>query len=105
MAVTPNEISRVPIQTTNEEKSALTLTEVEGTKEQGANHLLLTWSLLTYTVLSIRHKLQKVMLSRNRPPQDSDMPAVSDDLKWLEDHGIDAKVIRRMKIDKVLMAE
>jgi hypothetical protein len=90
MAVTPNEISRVPIQTTNEEKSALTSTEVEGTKEQ---------------VLSIRHKLQKVMLSRNRPPQDSDMPAVSDDLKWLEDHDIDAKVIGRMKIDKVLMAE
>jgi hypothetical protein len=45
------------------------------------------------------------MLSRDRPPQDNDIPAVSDDLKWLEDHDIDAKVIGRMKIDKVLMAE
>jgi hypothetical protein len=31
------------------------------------------------------------------------MPAVSDDLKWLENHDTDAKVIRRTKIDKVLM--
>jgi hypothetical protein len=42
MAVTPDEISRVPIQITNKEKLALISTEVEDTKEQGANHLLLT---------------------------------------------------------------
>jgi hypothetical protein len=32
------------------------------------------------------------------------MPAVSDDLKWLEGRDSDAEVIRRTKIDKVLKA-
>ena len=44
------------------------------------------------------------MLLRDRAPQDSDMPTVSDDLKWLEGHYIDAEVFRHAKIDKVLKA-
>jgi hypothetical protein len=44
------------------------------------------------------------MLSRVDLPQDSDMPAVSDHLKWLEDHDIDADVIRHTKINKVVKA-
>jgi hypothetical protein len=52
----------------------------------------------------IRHKIQRVMLSPDRAPQDSDMPAVSDHLKWLEGHDIDAEVIRHTKMHKVLKA-
>jgi hypothetical protein len=42
------------------------------------------------------------MLSRDRSPQDNDIPAVSDDLKWLEGHDIDTEVFRHTKIHKLI---
>jgi hypothetical protein len=45
-----------------------------------------------------------VLLWRDRWPQDSDMPAVSDDLEWLEGHDIDIEVFRHTNIHKLLKA-
>lgn len=61
--------------------------------------------LLTYTVLYLRHRLQKGFLSRDQAPKDEDMANMADYLKQLEAHeDLEAEVIKKTKVHKVLKA-
>lgn len=72
------------------------------TEKQGAYEPCFTRAWLKPAVFFIRYRLQRTMLSREQLAQEEDIPAVSDEVKWLEDHHIDADIVRRTKINKVL---
>jgi hypothetical protein len=58
-----------------------------------------------YTVLFLRHKLQKGFLSRDQAPQESEMATMSNFITKLENYGdLEVSIIRSTKINKVLKA-
>jgi hypothetical protein len=57
------------------------------------------------TILFLRHRLQKGFLSRDKPPEESEMPGMHQHLKTLENYSdLDGSIIRTTKINKVLKA-
>jgi hypothetical protein len=57
------------------------------------------------TILFLRHRLQKGFLSRDKPPEDGEMPAMHQHMRTLENYNdLDGSIIRSTKINKVLKA-
>lgn len=57
------------------------------------------------TVLFLRHRLQKGFLSRDKPPEDGEMPAMHQHMRTLENYNdLDGSIIKSTKINKVLKA-
>lgn len=57
------------------------------------------------TVLFLRHKLQKGFLSRDKPPEEGEMPTMHEHMTQLAVyHDLDASIIKATKINKVLKA-
>jgi hypothetical protein len=57
------------------------------------------------TILFLRHRLQKGFLSRDKPPEESEMPGMHQHMRTLENyHDLDGSIIRTTKINKVLKA-
>ena len=60
---------------------------------------------LPFTVLFLRHKLQKGFLARDQTPQESEMATMSNFISKLENYGdLEVSIIRSTKINKVLKA-
>ena len=57
------------------------------------------------TILFLRHRLQKGFLSRDKPPEESEMPGMHTHMKTLENYSdLDGSIIKSTKINKVLKA-
>jgi hypothetical protein len=57
------------------------------------------------TILFLRHRLQKGFLSRDKPPEESEMPGMHQHMKTLENYSdLDGSIIKTTKINKVLKA-
>lgn len=57
------------------------------------------------TILFLRHRLQKGFLSRDKPPEESEMPGMHEHMKTLENYNdLDGSIIKSTKINKVLKA-
>ena len=57
------------------------------------------------TILFLRHRLQKGFLSRDKPPEESEMPGMNTHMKTLENYSdLDGSIIKTTKINKVLKA-
>ncbi|KTW29427.1 hypothetical protein T552_01379 [Pneumocystis carinii B80] len=65
--------------------------------------LQIKWEQKRQHVLFFRHKLQRIMLTNERIPSETDMSIVNEQLQKLEAFkGIDAEILRATKIGKVL---
>jgi hypothetical protein len=102
VAATTRKSSKMANQTDAQGNAASGSKADSDTENQGAYEPCFTRAWLKPAVFFIRHRLQRTMLSREQLVQEEDMPAVSDKVKWLEDHHIDADIVRRTKINKVL---
>jgi hypothetical protein len=57
------------------------------------------------TILFLRHRLQKGFLSRDKPPEESEMPGMHQHMKTLENYNdLEGSIIKSTKINKVLKA-
>lgn len=64
-----------------------------------------TDKLTGFTVLYLRHRLQKGFISRDHPPKEDEMADMANHLKALEeDPNLEVSIIRGTKINKVLKA-